>query len=224
MKEESLILEYYDSLASRYDVDRFGNSYGRFVHKQEMLFLERNLLKEKRTLDLGCGSGRFLSFASIGLDFSPKMIQVAKQKFPVKELKVSDAENTGFETGYFDQIFSLHVFMHLSKGKTERVLNETCRILRTGGRFIFDFPSAKRRNLINFSRENWHGANDYSIQELKKSTAENWIIRSYSGILFIPIHRLPRFLRKFLLPLDSWLCKSFLKEYSSYLIVVLEKK
>jgi hypothetical protein len=29
------IIDYYDALAPRYDADRFGNSYGRFLDAQE---------------------------------------------------------------------------------------------------------------------------------------------------------------------------------------------
>ncbi|MBX9852465.1 MAG: methyltransferase domain-containing protein [Cytophagaceae bacterium] len=219
------ILEYYNSLAPAYDTDRFENSYGQFIHKQEGIFLTAILSKNtERILDMGCGTGRFLQFANYGIDFSPEMLKIAKAKYPDKKLSQSDAESTPFESNFFEQAFSLHVFMHLSKEKVSGILDEAYRILKPKGIFIFDFPSKKRRDLMSFSPKGWHGANDYTIRQIAELTASKWKIKTYSGILLLPVHRLPKFLRKYFIKIDSILCKSFLREYASYLIVVLEKK
>lgn len=76
------IHEYYDHLAETYEQNRFGNSYGRYIDEQENVFLH-SFFKDKRyskILDLGCGTGRLLKFATHGLDFSEKMLRIAKEK------------------------------------------------------------------------------------------------------------------------------------------------
>lgn len=71
------ITTYYNQLAQKYDSDRFGNAYGRFLHAQERALLTRWLasVKAGAILDLGCGTGRFLDLATHGLDASTGMLE-----------------------------------------------------------------------------------------------------------------------------------------------------
>ncbi len=217
------VKEYYNELAPTYDENRFGNTYGQYIHKQEEYFLRKHL-KQHNTLSLGCGTGRFMELANSGLDISEAMVSEAQKKFKEKHFVVSDADRTPFENNAFDEIFCLHVFMHLSREKADALMIESGRILAKGGHFIFDFPSERRRRFLRKQKEGWHGASAYSIETLKESIRKDWNLQTYSGILFLPIHRMPRWSRKFFLKLDYLLCNSFLKEYASYLIVKLEKK
>lgn len=224
MNEE--IKRYYNDLASTYDANRFNNSYGKYIDHQERLFLNSFLPKtsSEKILDLGCGTGRFLDFANFGVDISPNMIEVAKTKFPDKEIKEGSVSSIPFQDDFFDAVFSLHVIMHLNKEITESFLNESHKKLNANGTLIFDFPSKKRRRATNYNAENWHAANHFSMKDILKMTEDHWVLKNYQGLLFIPIHRLPSPTRRFFIKLDSLLCKSFLKEYASYLIVELEKK
>jgi ubiquinone/menaquinone biosynthesis C-methylase UbiE len=220
------IKKYYDDLAENYDANRFENSYGNYIDQQERKILKKLLTKNptSKTLDLGCGSGRFLDLANFGVDISPKMITLAKYRFPEKEIKEGTVTNIPFEDNYFDTIFSLHVIMHLDKEITANFLNESLKKLTKNGKLIFDFPSKKRRKLVNYKAKNWHAANQFSVDEIKNIVNENWNINLYHGILFLPIHRFPVFIRKFFMVIDNFLCQSFLKEYASYIIIELEKK
>lgn len=220
---EKNIKDYYDKLASTYDIDRFANSYGQYIHRQEDDFLKKHL-SSIITLNLGCGTGRFMEYADYGLDISNDMIIEALIKFPNKLFFVDDADKTNFENNFFNNIFCLHVFMHLPKDKALSVIKESYRILKNKGLFIFDFPSLKRRNILKHKPTNWHGASAYSISEIYDLIKDDWILKCYSGLLFFPIHHIPAWIRKFLLKIDSIICNSFLKEYASYLIIVLEKK
>ncbi|HSY62326.1 MAG TPA: hypothetical protein VK796_10640, partial [Cytophaga sp.] len=96
------------------------------------------------------------------------------------------------------------------------------RILKKGGRIIFDVPSKKRRRLMRYKSNNWHGAYSLSLNDLK--AIPDFKIKQTFGILFLPIHRFPTFIRPFLSQIDTVLSNSFLKEYSSYLIIELEKE
>lgn len=220
------IKKYYDDLAPTYDSNRFENSYGKYIDQQERTFLKSILEKNafKNTLDLGCGTGRFLEFANHGVDISPRMIEIAQSKFPNTAIKEGSVSNIPYPENYFDLIFSLHVIMHLDLNITEDFLTESHKKLSLNGKLIFDFPSKKRRKLINYKSENWHAANDFSTAEILKMTENNWKLKTYKGILFFPIHRFPTWIRPFLGKIDTLLCNSFLKEYASYIIVELEKK
>ena len=165
-----------------------------------------------------------MEFADSGLDISAEMIQEAKKKFPEKNFAVSDAARMPFENDTFSEIFCLHVFMHLTKEKATELIDESGRILKTGGTFIFDFPSRRRRKLLRKKHDGWHGASAYSMEELKEMISKDWTLKLHSGILFLPIHQMPKWSRKFFLKLDHLLCRSFMREFASYLIVELEKK
>ena len=220
------IKKYYNDLASSYDSNRFNNSYGKYIDSQERSFLNAFLPKKtsKKILDLGCGTGRFLDYANFGVDISPNMIAIAKSKFPDKEIKEGSVSDIPFQDSFFDTVFSMHVIMHLDKKTTEQFLSETNKKLNKRGTLIFDFPSEKRRNITNYNAKNWHAANHFSIDEILKMTESNWILKNYRGILFVPIHRFPSSIRRFFIKIDRFLCKSFLKEYASYIIIELEKR
>lgn len=217
------IVEYYNDLASTYDQNRFENTYGRFIDNQERGILNQLLTnKNELILDLACGTGRLLNYASIGVDASAEMIAIAKRKFPEKTFLQTEADQIPVEDNSIDSIISFHFFMHLDQNKISQILEESNRILKKGGRIIFDIPSRKRRNLLGYKKTNWHGASSLSMNDFKVNS--NFKIKRTFGVLFFPIHRFPDFCRKFLVPLDSFLANSFLKEYSSYLIVELEKR
>lgn len=213
------VKEYYNQLAERYDQNRFSNSYGAFIHKEELAFLNKTIPKHSTTLNLGCGSGRFMEFCTDGYDISNKMIEVSQNKFPDKNFKVGCASHTPYADSSFDNIICLHVIMHLSKSEADQLIEEAFRILKPGGQLIIDHPSFKRRRLFNYKAPNWHAANEYSSKMIHK----NMQLKGTSsiktqGLLFFPVHRFPKKARKFLYPLDQFLNYSPLKEYSSYLI------
>ncbi len=219
------IKTYYDELASTYDQNRFGNSYGTYIDLQERAFLKKRLphISTANILDLGCGTGRFLNYASHGIDISPKMIEIAKGKFPDKNINLGSISQIPHPDAFFDILFSFHVLMHLDKSTVIDFLKESHQKLKENGRLIFDFPSQKRRQLFNYKSKDWHGANALSIKDIENLIKSDWKIKHYKGILFFPIHRFPSSMRPLLQKIDTVFCKTFLKEYSSYLVIELEK-
>lgn len=223
--QQQEIKEYYNDLASEYDKDRFDNTYGQYIDRQEKKII-RKLLKgnsKNKTLDLACGTGRFLEFAKYGVDISPQMLREAKRKHPDCELFEGSALKTPFKDALFETILSFHLIMHLDADTTTQFLKEAHRILQKGGKLIFDFPSKHRRKLVNYKADNWHAANDFTSLEIV-NLMDGWILKRYYGILFFPIHRLPSSIRKPMIAADTLLCHSFVRKYASYQIVVLEKR
>jgi hypothetical protein len=84
-------------------------------------------------------------------------------------------------------------------------------------------PSAKRRKLLGYKKSGWHGNTAYTLEQIKELIPTTWRVDTLYGFLFLPIHRFPTFLRKYLLALDRLLSQSFLKEYASYYIVILKR-
>ncbi|MCJ8155160.1 class I SAM-dependent methyltransferase [Chryseobacterium sp. SSA4.19] len=217
------ILNYYNTLAETYDQNRFANSYGQYIDRQERTFLT-DFFKDKkysRVLDLGCGTGRLLNFATHGTDFSEAMLTIAKEKHPEKIIAKGEISAIPFKDE-FGCIFCFHVIMHQDIEETRSFLNECYQKLEANGILIFDYPTRGRRKIIS-PQEDWHANNSFTAEEISKLTKNRFAVKNTTGILLFPIHRCPRGLRKYLLPLDILLCKTFLKNWASYHIAVLEK-
>jgi ubiquinone/menaquinone biosynthesis C-methylase UbiE len=220
------VQSYYNRIGSEYDDDRFGSTYGRYIHRQECAFFDKWLPPNPsdHVLDMGCGTGRFMDRATDGVDFSEGMMEHAQIKHPNKRFHRADISETGLASGSFRKAFSMHVLMHLDPDKTTAFLNEAHRLLEPGGLFVVDFPSAKRRSFGQRKAENWHGSNAQDISDLMKLSPGKWELVRSRGILFFPIHRFPKFMRGSILWLDNLFCRSFLKTYASYVVVVMRRK
>lgn len=226
-REESIVRQYYQDIASDYDNSRFNNSYGSYIDRQERTILQRWLgnPRHQSVLDLACGTGRFLEFATVGLDASENMLNIARQNYPQKELILASASQIPIEPETFDAVFCFHLFMHLSPTKIQEILNECYRILRPQGIAIFDIPSALRRKFVSYQAQSWHGATSLSPEDIQKiADAGNWELKETIGIAFFPIHRLPSATRKFVISLDTFLCQSWMKSFASYSVFKLQKQ
>ncbi len=226
MSEKEDILAYYDRLAPEYDSDRFENSYGQYLDKQERGLLKswlKNYAK-REILDLGCGTGRLLNFAKNGVDFSKNMLEQAKEKYPNHNLIQSDISALPFEDGNFNVVYSMHVFMHLDMKTIEKTLAEVHRILKDGGIFIFDFPNERRRKAIKYKKNGWHGNTAMDLKTIESLGGNKWTFQKSSGFLLFPIHRLPNWIRPFFRIWDALLCRTFLKHFASYYCICIKKK
>lgn len=218
--------DYYEALAPQYDQNRFGNSYGQYIHQQEEEILQWLLGQpgaSEQRLDLGCGTGRLLHFGTHGLDYSKAMVTEAQKKHPAKDVRVGSALATPYPGESFSTVFSFHLLMHLQAADIPKVIEEVARLLPSGGTFVFDIPSAKRRQLVNYKAPNWHAAQSLSIEQLQEMIQEKWKLVGYHSVLFLPIHRFPGWLRRPVRWVDSLLCRSPWREYASYLVVEIQK-
>ena len=220
------IKSYYNQLAQNYDDNRFNTSYGQYLDQQERAFLADVLMdiSSENCMDIGCGTGRLLDYANYGVDFSPEMLKIAAQKYPNKILLEGSLTNIPIENDHLDVIYSVHVIMHQDMDTTQEFLNQAHQKLKRGGKLIFDFPSAKRRKTVQHQQKDWHAANQMTLLDIEKLAGSQWKIIKSQGFLFFPIHRIPSSLRSIFRPLDNFICRSFFKEYASYLVIVLEKQ
>jgi SAM-dependent methyltransferase len=98
-----------------------------------------------RIADLGCGSGVFTEllrcagYSSVGLDISPKLILLGRQKYIGLELIEGDAENLPFDNESVDGIL-LNNFVHHFPDP-HRLAVEVHRVLKRGGRFVAIDPN-----------------------------------------------------------------------------------
>ncbi|MBK9073165.1 MAG: class I SAM-dependent methyltransferase [Myxococcales bacterium] len=214
---------YYEELAPTYDASRFGNSYGAFIDRRERTILTAWLqgVPAAATLDAGCGTGRMLSLAQHGVDGSANMIDVARQKWPDRELVVSELRRLPYADATFDAVICLHVFMHLPRPEVAACVREFRRVIRPGGTIIFDVPAAERRAMTGRRRASWHGSTSYALSKLR-ALAAGLDVAEVQGLLALPVHRLPSRWRGALVAVDAWL-GAVAPRLASYYLVKCQK-
>jgi ubiquinone/menaquinone biosynthesis C-methylase UbiE len=218
MKRE--IVDYYDRLAPDYDQKRFANSYGRFIDARERAILAAWLPPAPaRILELGCGTGRLTGFADVALDASQPSLRIAQARHIGKQIAAADAAALPFRAGTFDAVFALHLLMHLEQPTIRTIFAEAARVLRPGGIFVADIAGATRRSLARPRQraQAWH-ANTALTRAEFAALGDNSRLRltQLTGILFLPVHRLPDRARASFAGLDTWLSRR-VPSLSSYL-------
>ncbi|MFZ4714916.1 MAG: class I SAM-dependent methyltransferase [Bacteriovoracaceae bacterium] len=134
----------YDQIAEDYHQKRLDKSlsgWNEYLEVPAMEALIKPLVKNKKVLDLGCGSGiltsRLISWGAKaeGLELSPQMVEIGKKVYPEITFTVGNAESIPFEDKIFDVVGSSLV-MHYMKD-LEKPFKEVSRILKPGGHFVF---------------------------------------------------------------------------------------
>ncbi|MGE3691257.1 MAG: class I SAM-dependent methyltransferase [Novosphingobium sp.] len=202
------IVAYYDELAPRYDADRFGGSYGRFIDNQEQHLLRRWLPAHTGpVLDLGCGTGRLSHFATHGCDASPASIAIARAKHPGKAFDLADVAELPYSDETFSALLCFHVGMHLEPARLEALFAEAARVLQPDGIFVMDIASATRRRIARRMPSGWHGDTSLTRAELAGLGRTRGLrLSSVHGIAMAPIHRFPGAIRPVLQPFDRLAC------------------
>ena len=95
----------------------------------------------QRGLDIGCGTGTFLSFLSgrnselYGTDISKRMLKVAGRKHMDAEFIRGSALALPFKDASFDAVFSTMMMHHLTHSEREKAIAEVRRVLTPGGTY-----------------------------------------------------------------------------------------
>ncbi|MDB5617774.1 class I SAM-dependent methyltransferase [Tardiphaga sp.] len=98
-----------------------------------------------RIADLGCGSGAFThilqqqGYDPVGIDISPKLIALAKDKYPTIEFAEGDVEHLPFAADSLDGVLLSGLVHHLPD--PARCAAEAFRVLRPGGSFVAFDPN-----------------------------------------------------------------------------------
>lgn len=82
------------------------------------------------TADLGCGTGRFLNYADVGIDFSVGMLRRAQRKCPKRHLIRASILNLPFRDGIFDFAFIIDVILHIAPADRDKAFQEGKRVSR----------------------------------------------------------------------------------------------
>ena len=144
------LIKYFDLIAYKYAEDKF---------KQELdpervdMFL-KYLEKGSKILDFGCGPGRdsqyFLKqgYTPIGIDFSSKMIEQAKNRVKGVEFVNDDLLKRRIKAAYFDGFWASSVFGRISLGSYLFYFKRINKILKKGGVIYIDVKKGPEKTEV----------------------------------------------------------------------------
>jgi ubiquinone/menaquinone biosynthesis C-methylase UbiE len=139
---KKLTINEFTKAAEVYETDHAGIYE---MCKDDYPYIEAELshIEYQDLLDCGCGTGPMISLLHdkdssrhyVGLDITPKMIEVAKSKnLKGTEWVVGDCEDLPFEDESFDVIICTNSFHHYPN--PQKFFDNVKRVLRQGGKLI----------------------------------------------------------------------------------------
>tara|TARA_A100001035_G_C27785286_1_gene504035 strand:- start:3251 stop:4030 length:780 start_codon:yes stop_codon:yes gene_type:complete len=160
--------------------------------------------KEEKILEAGCGLGRILryfhekNYIIEGIDYITEAIDKLQKVDPTLKVSKQDIKKLDFEENYFDVILAFGLFHGLENG-LEKSLNETRRVLKTGGTLCVSFRADNLQNRINdflnwFSSKNkfkkkkfFHKINLSKSEFIKLLNKSNFNVISCENVVNMPL-------------------------------------
>jgi ubiquinone/menaquinone biosynthesis C-methylase UbiE len=129
--------EGWERVADKYD------SFWSSLTRQFIPYLieDAQVSPDMSVLDVACGPGyvsdaiRTLGAIPMGIDFSERMVAIAKKMFPGIRFAQGDAQNLFCDDASFDRVLINFGLLHLSR--PEQACAEAFRVLRSSGKFGF---------------------------------------------------------------------------------------
>ena len=204
------IADFYDTIAPGRDDYIKKNSY---YYDDLLSFLSWNIPPGSSVLEIGCGNGYILDKLApgrgAGIDISPRMIGIARSKYPRLDFRVMDAENITLDEKFDFVVLSdtLGCFRDIQKVFNEigKIAKPSTRVIITYHNFLWS-PFLKLGEILKFKmpqkRLNW--LNDSDIKNL----------------LYVEDYDIVKEGRRFLLPKKIPLLSDFLNKYPAKLPVL----
>lgn len=191
-KEE--LKKKYDILAQERDYWKRKNSY----YYEELTGLIKSIVEpDRRVLEAGCGTGEIIAALNpsygVGIDISPKMLDIARKKFPhikfiemdVEELKINEV----FDYVIMSDLMGDLEDIYKALKNIRNIMDENSRLIITYYNFLWE-PLIKLAEFLKLKMpqgiQNWLSRND--IKNLLYITGFDCI---YSGTKFLIPKKIP---------------------------------
>jgi SAM-dependent methyltransferase len=141
---QSRIRASYDAIALDYDRN-FADELDFKPLDRKLLEAVIELVSEGRIADVGCGPGHVTRFLAtlhsdvIGIDISPNMIALAKERTPALTFAVASMLELPAGTGEWAAAVALYSVIHLDPGERAAAWRELARAIRPEGWLLVAF-------------------------------------------------------------------------------------
>jgi len=131
---EYLNPEYWDTRTSLYlGLPALFRLYQDLNDKKLRMFLRK---LNGKILDAGCGDGRFMAYADVGVDFSKGMIKRAKHRYHNRHFVCASILYLPFKDKAFSNAFTVDVLSHIHPKRREEAVNELSRVAVNSYNFL----------------------------------------------------------------------------------------
>lgn len=187
--------DFYDDSAQFWADNWYDNNANLPYLKSLLSLINKN---KPRVLDLCCGAGyesmrlRKLGAKVVGLDFSEKELEIAKQKNPDIMFFERDMLKSYKDLGEFDGVTFIAGIIHLQKSELELAFKNVAEVLKIGGYLLLVFREGTEiqktstfnniqyeRNFVYHQREDILKAmnNNFTfVKELKSNDSWKYLI------------------------------------------------
>jgi len=119
------------------------------MNEKEVKLLKSLIGEDEKVLEEGCGTGRLLlemkqaGYDITGYDFTKRHVDLIKAKDSEAKVFQGDWHNNALENESFNTVYSLgrNILHDYSIVDQTQLFREAARILKPGGKFIFDIPN-----------------------------------------------------------------------------------
>lgn len=152
MSEERQTVDFYEQDSEVYDRSRFQDGKGVQINSVQQAIVKElcSDIKSKKVLELAVGTGRFTKTMVsreadlVGLDSSISMLRITRKKCSIANAKMpslirADATKLPFKADVFDYVLCINAFNHMPKYTD--AIQESSRVLKSNGSFVFNFPN-----------------------------------------------------------------------------------
>lgn len=199
-------------MAKKFDYEKIDYGfYDQIYHKNKGIrsawhhikfnFIKRKIDRKDNHLDIGCGSGTFISLLknkfSVGLDISKRQINFAKKKYGSQNKKFYHyKKKINLKKNFFDSVSIIELVEHLTNKQINDLLNQSYSLLKKGGKVYITTPNYLSfwpvleqilNKVSHVSYEHQH-INKFNIFRIKKIVNEKKFRVKMSGsfVLFSP--------------------------------------
>ena len=137
---EEIDLGFYDDIYQKKEGVRSA------WHHIKFNFVREKIDNQNYHLDIGCGSGTFLSILdskfSAGIDISEKQITYANKKYSTDNKKFLQFDKViPFQDNSFDSVSMIELIEHLSDDEIANIFQQIYRVLKKGGKIYITTPN-----------------------------------------------------------------------------------
>lgn len=147
--DKSEKIRYFDSVAEERVKWR---KKGAYYHRELERYLQFLIPPSSSVLEIGCGTGELLASLNpsrgLGIDVSPKMVEVAKRNFPTLEFQVADMEDLKIDET-FDYVLVMEVIGYVDD--IQNAFEQLRKVCRPNTRVIIDYFNYLWEPILKFS-------------------------------------------------------------------------